>query len=131
MRYVKIPKPIVLRDPAGAPIKRPDGSAVELSLLELVRDTLGSRAEWRENDSAVGMYLDIVDALETAAPGEYAKLTDEQHEKLSQVMRAFEPAPQFSLPYMRLVRAVTSASKSPPEQAEGVPANGVKPAEVS
>jgi len=119
MRYIKIPHPVKLRVVPGT--KPEDVPPPTLSLLELVRDVVGGRAEWRENDSAVALYLDIVEALDGVEPGLYAKLTDEQHELLVKTMRALGPQGEFIHPYMRLMRAVTSASSC-----VDAPANGVE-----
>lgn len=126
MRYVKIPKPVELvAAPAG-----PDGKLPTLDLIGLVRDTLGTQSAWRSDDTAAGHYLDIVDALTGVAVGAVAKLTDESHEKLVQVMRGFEPAPMFAHPYMKLFRAVSSAPKSLEEPAEEKAANGAATVEA-
>jgi hypothetical protein len=126
MRYIKIPKPVEL----VAAMPGPDGKLPTLDLLGLIRDTLGTQQAWRLDDTAAGLYLDIVEALEQATATKvgdsnvYAKLTDEAHEKLMAVMRAFEPAPMFALPYMRLFKAVSCAPKSVEEPAQEKAANG-------
>lgn len=113
MRYIEIPKnPTV--------VGKGDKPSV-ITLPELVLSHLSADKRWFGDTAWEDAYEEIVEAFQAAKLGDVVGLKDSTHEKLELAVREFPFSPEAKPYLLRLVKAITRASKSEPERKETPP----------
>lgn len=114
MRYITIPKPVVLET-----VDAVDGQCPTLTLQEMVVQQFIALPMWRESDDAVESAINVADAFADVKTGDVVPVLDEDWERLKKSIQSFQLNPVVARYVLKLVRAVTSASTKKPESEEG------------